>query len=831
MSDTTIRMDPDDLPSSGVRIDHGRFVPGALVGSRYRIVAMLGKGGMGEVYRADDLLLGQPVALKFLPRRVAGDPHALSRLLGEVRIARQISHPNVCRVYDVGEVDGEHFISMEYVQGEDLKSLLQRIGRFGPDKGAEIARQICAGLAAAHDRGVLHRDLKPANVMIDERGTARITDFGLAVLADSAEAQRREGTPAYMAPEQLEGEEVTTRSDIYSLGLVLYEVFTGHMLFDATTIHALLEMRRSTTAKSVRLTNDVDPIVERVIQRCLADDPAQRPRTASAVAAALPGGDPLDAALAAGETPSPEMVAAAGEHRGVEPLHAIGGLAAVVVLLALVLFCKARVDMVSRAGIREPPAVMAVHARDLMARLGYTEKPRDQAWRYAPTRRESIDYWYRESPAALVPSSFIRQNAQATTPGFLSDAQPPPAVPGEAVLKFGTDGRLHSLLVVPPKYSGGAAKPADWNPLLDAAQLDRASLKPTAPAAASVPFDARAAWTWNDRAGTWIAEAASFGGRVVWFEIRNAKDPVTAPPSRSRSLLILWLSLFIALIIFLARRNIALGRADMRGAGRIAIFGAVVCTLTFILGADHVSTQAEALVVLASLSWTAFISMVLFGGYIAVEPTMRRRWPRSLVSWTRLLDGQFKDPIVGRDVLAGCVGGLLIVLGEIGFPLILAVIRGNAPPPLFEPNATTLNGGTLVLAELISGWGRAIVDAMSFVIFLVMFWRIVRNRWAAALLLFLLQASAQVFTASDKPAFLFSVGVFVACTAFLPARFGFLSLVVACGIEAMMAVTPLLLPPAAWHTGITAIGVAAVLAIAGYGFVTALGGRPLFTEA
>ena len=125
--DETLRVSGEltPVPGRSASIDHGRFVPGSLVGSRYRIVALLGKGGMGEVYRADDLLLGQPVALKFLPGRIAGNADALGRLLGEVRIARQISHPNVCRVYDVGEVDGEHFISMEYVQGEDLRSLLR----------------------------------------------------------------------------------------------------------------------------------------------------------------------------------------------------------------------------------------------------------------------------------------------------------------------------------------------------------------------------------------------------------------------------------------------------------------------------------------------------------------------------------------------------------------------------------------------------------------------------------------------------------------------------------------------------------------------------------
>src|SRR5213596_2627535 len=189
--------------SSGV---HGRFEPGTLLAGRYRIVARVGQGGMGEVYRADDLKLGQPVAMKFLPDHLLSDGAALARFHREVRVARQVSHKNVCRVYDIGEVDDRHFLSMEFIKGEELSSLLRRIGRLPQDKAVQIARQICAGLAAAHEASVLHRDLKPSNVMIDEHGNARITDFGLAGLAEEfREDEIHAGTPAYMAPEQLDG--------------------------------------------------------------------------------------------------------------------------------------------------------------------------------------------------------------------------------------------------------------------------------------------------------------------------------------------------------------------------------------------------------------------------------------------------------------------------------------------------------------------------------------------------------------------------------------------------------------------------------------------------
>src|SRR5262249_41556111 len=156
------------------------------------------------------------------------------RFRNEVRLARQVSHPNVCRVYDIGEIEDAPFLSMEYVDGEDLASLLRRIGRLPSDKALDIARRLCAGLTAAHEKGVLHRDLKPANIMIDGRGEVLITDFGLAAVAGTVdETAARQGTPAYQAPEQLTGREVTPRSDIYALGLVLYEIFTGKRAFEA----------------------------------------------------------------------------------------------------------------------------------------------------------------------------------------------------------------------------------------------------------------------------------------------------------------------------------------------------------------------------------------------------------------------------------------------------------------------------------------------------------------------------------------------------------------------------------------------------------------------
>ena len=344
-------------------------------------------------------------------------------------MARQVSHPNVCRVYDIDEVEGHTFLSMEYVDGEDLASLLRRIGRFSTDRAIEISRQICAGLAAAHERGVMHRDLKPANVMLDATGKVRITDFGLAGITGEA---LRAGTPAYMAPEQLAGGEVTARSDIYALGLVLYELFTGRRALDGKTIAELVRQRdEGAIAPPSELVRDLDPAIDRAIMRCLEREPEARPASALAVAAALPGGDPLAAALAAGETPSPEMVAAAGSSSALGALPAIAALVATIVTLLAIAAIADRNTLTSLIPTNKPPAVLIDRATELARALGYTDRPADDAYgfvtdasylAYAKTHPEAIDrarlasgrlpaliFWYRTSPRPLVP---IRRQEQ-----------------------------------------------------------------------------------------------------------------------------------------------------------------------------------------------------------------------------------------------------------------------------------------------------------------------------------------------------------------------------------------------------------------------------------
>jgi serine/threonine protein kinase/tetratricopeptide (TPR) repeat protein len=265
-----------------------RLLPGTLLAGRYRIVHRLGGGGMGEVYRAQDLKLEQEVALKFLPTDLADEETWLERFLDEVRLARQISHPNVCRVYDVGEVGGSHFLTMELVPGDDLERLLARIGRLPLDKALEMGRQVGRGIAAAHDLGILHRDLKPANLILDAQGEVRVLDFGLATLADGTDRALFAGTPAYMAPERLAGEAATVAGDLYALGLVLYRAITGRPAFAGTTVTELLAARREGPPAALSLRIDgLPPAVDAAILGCLAAEPERRPASALVVVAAL----------------------------------------------------------------------------------------------------------------------------------------------------------------------------------------------------------------------------------------------------------------------------------------------------------------------------------------------------------------------------------------------------------------------------------------------------------------------------------------------------------------------------------------------------------------
>jgi tetratricopeptide (TPR) repeat protein len=266
----------DEVPAAP---EEPMFAPGQVFAGRYQMITLIGRGGMGQVWQAEDLVLKTTVALKLID---SASPQARERILNEVRLARQVTHPAVCRVFDVGEADGGIFYSMELVRGEDLASLLRRVGRLPSEKVIDIAHQLCAGLAAAHAQHVLHRDLKPANVLIDDDGFVRITDFGIAIPRTDAGQHLRTGTPRYMAPEQrAHGAALSERTDVFALGLVLYELLVGSEAFNRPTATTILP-------KPSTLAPNVDPQLERVIMHAVSPDPKDRPASAFEMAVNLP---------------------------------------------------------------------------------------------------------------------------------------------------------------------------------------------------------------------------------------------------------------------------------------------------------------------------------------------------------------------------------------------------------------------------------------------------------------------------------------------------------------------------------------------------------------
>jgi serine/threonine-protein kinase len=833
-----------------------------LLAERYRIVALLGKGGMGEVYRADDLTLGQPVALKFLPEAAAKNEEARERFRHEVRIARRVSHPNVCRVYDVGEAEGQTFLSMEYVDGEDLASLLRRIGRLPGDKALEIARQLCAGLAAAHREGVLHRDLKPANVMLDGRGRAVMTDFGLAGLADQIQGlDVRSGTPAYMAPEQLAGKEVTVKSDIYSLGLVLYEIFAGKPAFAAAPLAELMRSRQENAPSSpATWVKDLDPTVDRVILRCLERDPANRPNSALAVAAALPGGDPLAAALAAGETPSPQMVAAAGAASELAPRAALWSLIAVLLGVALVVFLGIRESGLERMSLDKSPEVLAQKSRELVTTLGYPAGDVDRAsglsydsdllkfagkagqprhsWDEILSGRPSLlSYWYRQSPRPMVPSGI---HGTELTPGVLTFNDPPPILSGMIRLRLDPQGRLVYWQAIPPEVdttSLALPKPADWSGLFAAAGLDAAQFAPAEPTWVSLAaFDTRAAWTgsWPGNDQPLRIEAAAWRGKPVFFSLigpwsRPSRMQAASATVGQKVLQAAFFALSLLVLVaavLLARRNQRKGKGDLRGAFRLAGAVFVIGIAVWMLSGHHVATAAalgQFVFAIGTALFTAGTNWVL---YLALEPYVRRHWPQTIISWSRLMTGRLRDPLVGRDVLTGVLLGIAwALLFNAGYYLQM---RAGAKP-MFASSEYLL-GSRAALGLWVGNMVGSILGTLVFFFVLFLLRVLLRNR-TLAVICFVLIFSGLNALGAEHPWIAAPVWLAIYSIAALAVvRFGLVVLATGVFTANVVLNLPFTLDFSHWYAGTSLAVLLSFVAIAVWGFFTSLGGRKLWKE-
>ncbi len=853
-----------NLLTSSDPIGGGRFTPGQIIAERYRVVALAGRGGMGEVYRAEDLRLGQVVALKFLPETLSQDAAALARFHSEVRTARQVSHPNVCRVFDIGEADGTLFLTMEYVDGEDLASVVRRIGRLSPDKAVEIARQICAGLAAAHERGVIHRDLKPANVMLDGAGKIRLTDFGLAGIAANLKgAEIRAGTPAYMAPEQLAGREVSPKSDIYSLGLILYEILTGKRAFEASTLPELMKLRESgTITNPSTLVRDLDPLIERVILRCLENDPDKRPASALQVAAALPGGDPLAAALAAGETPSPEMVAASGETEGMRPRIAATLLVVMIVGLVALLFEADRYKLHNRTPLDNPPEVLAARAREIIQQLSYTEPRVDEAYsfqvqygyldylqdhdktknRWVPLKDDrpaSIVFWYRQSPRELIPQRFFSSDGA----GLVTPTDPALAITGMVFVTLDMRGRLLHLEVVSPQKDSPleSAPPPNWPALFTAAGLNASAYQSVAPEWMPLAWgDSRAAWLGSVVGHPDISErveAASYRGKPIYFDVvypwktPERSAPFTPTPHQKVATAIL-VALFFALVlsgVFVMRRNLRLNRSDLRGATRLGTFVLLTYLTMWLIRAHHIASIDEFDLILIALSWALLAAALVTVMYLALEPFVRRKDPHTLISWSRLLAGQFRDPLVGRDFLIGTVYGVWLTLYEAADYFILPLF-GKLPPSPRTLAPDALLGIRQALGDLLFYVLIFVLYALMVFFFLFLLRLIVKKNWIAAFVVVLVGAGTN--TGGDYPivTFIASAILWLAIVLVL-LRFGLLVSIVGLVIQNVLQVFPITSHFSQWYAGAGLAGILVIAAVGAYGFYTGLAGKPILSGA
>jgi len=303
----------------------------AVLSKRYDILGEAGQGSMGSVYKARDRETGEIVALKLLKPEIASDQAMMDRFKNELLFARKITHKNVCRVHEFNRIGAIAYTSMEFVEGESLRSVLNRFGGLPVRKALDVAQQICSGLQEAHAQGIVHRDLKPENVMIDAQGSIKIMDFGIA---RSMEAGTRltgsmVGTPAYMAPEQVSGRAVDYQTDVYSLGLVLYEIFTGTPAFQAENAVAVaLKQTRESPTPPHEIEPTVPVAVERAVMKCLEKEPARRFQSVAELKRALKGSLSTPGQIQAAPTPN---AAQPSRQRATVASHPLYGSSALLV--------------------------------------------------------------------------------------------------------------------------------------------------------------------------------------------------------------------------------------------------------------------------------------------------------------------------------------------------------------------------------------------------------------------------------------------------------------------------------------------------------------------
>jgi hypothetical protein len=664
-----------------------------------------------------------------------------------------------------------------------------------------------------------------------------------------------------MSPEQIEGRDQTVQSDIYSLGLVLYELFTGKRAFEAPTLGELVKLRRGDTSPTTpsEIVKDLDPAIERVIDRCLQKDPARRPSSALQVAAALPGGDPIAAALAAGETPSPEMVAAAPKEGILKPWVAVSLLVWVIAAVALVMIMSGRISLYRRTPLPYSPDVLAVRAEEMTRRLGYDARPTDTAhgflldyeylhYLYArdpsPARWEklrtgqpaALNFWYRQSPRYF----------DTAYPWRVEVTDPPHNISGMVRVTLDTLGRLVYFEAVPPQIVASvesAPVAPDWSALFREAGFDPAKFQTsvsqwTPPQA----YDIRVAWDgfFPDAPDTPVrVEAAGFRGKPVYFEIvtpwrRPVQQVPIQPRTAERMQMLLLLSFFFGALLFaslLAWKNLRLGRGDRRGALRLALFIFALQMLGWAFYTHHVPTVGETNLLLDGLRRAVFEACIVGLMYLALEPFLRRRWPDRIISWSRLLAGSWRDPLVGRDILIGAAFGAglsaLFSLQE-----ILPSLVGGTSGPVPFTSSLLYKFGLLGTEGFMPLMVAAIRSSLLFglvVVFVILFFvLLLRRNWLGLGVAWLLFAAFFFLQAIDLgiPGALIVLLV-PTVIVLVVVRFGPLAFIVIMLFQHLRTFFPVTTELFAWYATSFILAALVLLILTTYGFYTSLGGQPL----
>ena len=814
--------------STGLAVaDDETILPGTLIAGRFRIGSLIDRGKMGAVYRADDLVLQMPVALKFPAAEIMLDPARREQVAEEVRLAGLVTHPNVCRTVDLFEHEGRVFFSMQWVEGRDLKFVLKSCRRFPEKRGLEIARQICDGLEAIHQAGLIHRDLKPSNILVDGDGHVRLTDFGIASVA-GAISNPRTGTLAYMAPEQIAGGEITHRTDVYTLGVVLYELFTGTSPFAGKSVDDIKKLQAEGTLPAPSsVVPGIDARIERVILKCLEEDPHKRPPSAGAVSAALLGEHGLTVRKIVDPQPIDPLPL-----RRVVPI-AMGTLAG----FAAVWILSARLEVVNRVPLENSPDVLAARARDIARSLGYRDRSSTTAsgFRYedglltyfrghthgaavagdwpaivaaAPT---PVTFWLEENVGPLAWSFFV-------LPARLTDLFPIPT--GTVSVEVDPAGRLTRFSAWPTPADTSAPMDAgmNWSIPFGLAGLDIGRFTDTGPRPrVGVLADAWSSWTGRYSNGLSLPvriDAASYLGKVTYFEIvfpwTESRRPAVEPDP---GWLVVSAWLLLSLVACAAWYHCVSDTADLRGTWRVGL-------VVFLASLGSLLFHASYLTLELAVTAAVFDAVVASTAYLAFEPWVRRHWPEAASAWQKVLAGGWDEVIVGRDILIGaCAASIGLVVRR---TVHLAAVRLGAEPSipaagLFGFAIENLGGWTSVASEVMTSILMSGQVLLFFLIFCVVR-RFVSNARAASVLTLvaLLLLVMPIHVARDNWLVGIDVLVDFAIMVAIMSRYGVFAAVVFGALSLIFNRSALTTDLRAWygHSTVAALAVASIVTVA-----------------